>query len=131
MLVLSILAVVIAGALIVATHAVVTLEHRVAADAMDRQRAFATSEYALWTTIGSWDDANAALQRGGVTRKVVHVLRDSASVTTVRLGDELYWLTADARVGEARRRTGINVRVTEDSSGRRVEPVRRSWVEVH
>lgn len=130
-LVLSILAVVVAGALIVATHVAVSLEHRVAANAIDRQRAFTASEYALWTAAATWDGANAALPRGGAATRVIHVLRDSATVTTVRLDHDLYWLVAEAEVGRARRRSGVNVKVTSDSTGTSVQPVRRSWVEVH
>ena len=128
---LAVLAVIVAGALIVATHVAVDLEHRVAARTLDRQRAFAAAEHGLWTTVADWNEAAATMPRGGATTRVMHVLRDSAVVTTVRLNDELYWVTAEAVVGDARRRTGVNVRAWTDSSGLRVERVRRSWVEVH
>jgi Tfp pilus assembly protein PilX len=130
-LVLSILGVVLLGALIIATHVAVGLEHRAAAAGVDRQRAFAMSEYALWSAVAGWDAANAALPPGSATRRVVHAAADSADLTVFRLSDELYWLVADARVGEARRRTGINVRAVTDSSGARYEPLRRSWLEIH
>lgn len=130
-LVLAIMAVAVAGGLIVATHVAVTLEHRVAASAIQRQRAFSVAEYGLWNSVASWDEANAAMPRGGELTEVVNVLSDSATVTTVRLGEELYWVVSEAEVGEARRATGVNVRVTADSTGMIVEPVRRSWVEVH
>lgn len=125
------MAVVVAGALIVATHVAVSLEHRVAASALDRQRAFAAAEYALWTAVGEWVEANAELALGEESARVIHVLRDSATVRTVRLSEELYWVVAESAVGDATRRTGVNVRVREDSLGRTVETVRRSWVEVH
>lgn len=134
-LLLAILAVVVAGALIVATHAAVHLEHGVAAAAIVRQRAFAASENALWHSVASWNAANLALPVSGSTRVVVFAGRDSAMVTTVRLSGEIYWVVADAEAGDgvrrARRRTGINVRVVSDSTGTSVSPVRRSWVEVH
>jgi len=131
---LAILAVVVAGALIIATHVVVNLEHATAMSALNRQRAFAASEHALWYSVANWSAANSALAPGGATSEVVRTVEDSAIITTVRLNDELYWLVADARVGGepgARRRTAVNVRVAVDSSGTRVTPVRRSWGELH
>lgn len=133
-LVLAIFAVVLVGALIVATHSAVNLEHTVAASALNRQRAFAASEHALWSSVANWNAANSALLPGGATSEVVRAVRDSAIITTVRLNAELYWLVADARVGGAkgaRRRTAVNVRVTVDTAGTRVTPVRRSWSELH
>lgn len=130
-LVLAILALVVVGGLIVATHVAVNLEHSMAAAAVNRQRAFAASEHGLWTSVSEWGAANFTLAPGGATTKVVRVLRDSAVVTIVRLNDRLYWVVADAAVGDARRRTAVNVRVIVDSTGSRVEPVRRSWVELH
>ena len=134
-LLLSILGVVVVGALIVATHAVVHLEHDVAAAGVNRQRAFAASEHALWSSVANWDAANSALQPGAATSKVIRAAGDSAIITTVRLNNELYWLVADARTGDprrgARRRTAINVHVFSDSAGTRVTPVRRSWSELH
>lgn len=130
-LVLSILAVVLIGALIVAAHAAVGLEHSVASAAVRRQRAFAASEHALWTSVAQWDDSNAALQPGESRTTVVRAARDSAEVTIVRLNERLYWVVADAAVEDARRRTAVNVRTVDDSGGIRVEPVPRSWVELH
>ena len=130
-LVLSILAVVLVGALIVATQVAVGLEHAVSHTAIHRQRAFAASELALWTAVTEWDAANAALPPGSWRTRVVRGAADSATVTTVRLGERLYWVVAEAAVGDARRRTAVNVRIAEDSSGPRVEPVRRSWAELH
>lgn len=130
-LVLSILGVVLVGALIVATHVAVGLEHRTAAAAVDRQRAFSMSEFALWSAVAAWDPANAALLQGAATSRVVRAAGDSAELTVIRLSDEMFWLVADARVGEARRRTGINVRAVTDSAGARFEPLRRSWLEIH
>lgn len=130
-LVLAILGVVLVGALIVATHVAVGLEHRAAAAGVDRQRAFAMSEYALWSAVAVWDPANAALPPGSATSRVVRAAGDSAKLTVIRLNDEIFWLVADARVGEARRRTGISVRAITDSAGVRYEPLRRSWLEVH
>ncbi len=132
---LAVLAVVIVGALIIATHAAVSLEHRVGSAAINRQRAFAASEYGLWSSVANWDAANSALEPGAATRKVVQAGADSAIITTVRLNAELYWLVADAVAGDpergARRRTAINLHVTTDSAGTHVTPVRRSWSEVH
>lgn len=130
-LVLSILAVVLIGALIVATHVAVTLEHAASSAAIRRQRAFAASEHALWTSVAEWDAANATLQPGQSRSMVVRAAADSATVTTVRLSERLYWVVADAAVEDARRRTAVNVRAVEDSGGARVEPVRRSWLELH
>lgn len=130
-LVLSILGVVLVGALIIATHVAVSLDHRAAAAGRDRQRAFAISEYALWSAVASWDPGNAGLPPGGGTTRIVRAAGDSAELTVVRLGEEMYWLVSDARVGAARRRTGINVRAVTDSAGTRYEPVRRSWLELH
>ena len=130
-LVLSILGVTLLGALIIATHVAVGLEHRVAATGLDRQRAFAMSEYALWSAVVAWDAGNAALPPGGASRRVVRAARDSAELTVMRLGEGMYWLVADARVGGARRRTAINVLVVTDSAGTRYEPLRRSWMELH
>lgn len=133
-LLLAILAVVIAGALIVATHAAVRLDHGVAAAALARHRAFAASEHGLWFSVANWDPANSNLPPGGARRTVIRAAADSAIVTTVRLNHELYWLSADAWVGDptrrARRRTGINVRATFDSSGAHVAPILRSWAEL-
>ena len=128
---LSILAVVLVGALIVATHVAVSLEHTISSGASRRQRAFAASEHALWTSVAEWDAANAALEPGGSRRMVVRAGADSATVTTVRLSEQLYWVVADAIVEDARRRTAVNVRAAGDSSGAGVEPVRRSWAELH
>lgn len=130
-LVLSILGVVLVGALIVATHVAVGLEHRAAAAGVDRQRAFAMSEYALWSAVAEWDAANSALPPGASSRRIIRATRDSAELTVIRLSGEMFWLVADARVGEARRRTGLNVRAVTDSAGARYEPVRRSWLEIH
>lgn len=130
-LVLTILALVVVGGLIVATHLAVNLEHSLAATAINRQRAFAASEHGLWTSVSVWSAANFELLPGGATVRVVRALRDSATVTVVRLNDQLYWVVADAAVGDARRRTAVNVRAFVDSAGMRVEPVRRSWVELH
>lgn len=130
-LILAILAVVVTGALIVATHAAVTLEHRTAAAIMARQRAFATAEHALWGSVAQWDESNSTLASGAAATKVVFVAADSATVTTVRLGDQLYWLVAEAAVGGARRRTGVNVLAVTDSAGPHVRPVSRSWVDLH
>ena len=130
-LAVAILGVVLIGALIIATHVAVSLEHRVAAAGMDRQRAFAMSEYALWSAVASWDAGNAALAPGAAARRIVRAGGDSAELTVVRLSEEMYWLVSDARVGDGRRRTGINVRAVPDSSGTRYEPVRRSWLELH
>ena len=130
-LVLSILAVVLVGALIVAAHVAVTLEHTVSSAASRRQRAFAASELALWSTVAEWDAANAALQPGEARAAIVRAAADSATVTTVRLSERLYWIVAEAAVGDARRRTAVNVRTVGDSTGARVEPVQRSWMELH
>ena len=130
-LVVSILAVVLVGALIVATHVAVGLEHTASSAASRRQRAFAASEHALWSTVAEWNAANAALQPGEARTTVVRAAADSATVTTVRLSEQLYWIVAEAAVEDARRRTAVNVRALEDSSGARVEPVRRSWMELH
>lgn len=134
MLFLAILAVVVAGALIIATHVAVNLEHTTATSALNRQRAFAASEHALWHSVANWNAANSALAPGGATSEVVRAAGDSAIITTVRLNAELYWLVADARVGGekgARRRTAVNVRVSVDTAGTRVTPVQRSWSELH
>lgn len=134
MLFLAILAVVVAGALIIATHVAVNLEHTTAASALNRQRAFAASEHALWYAVANWNPANSELAPGGATSEVVRAVGDSAIITTVRLSAELYWLVADARVGGekgARRRTAVNVRVSVDTAGTHVTPVRRSWSELH
>lgn len=130
-LVLSILGVVLIGALIIATHVAVSLEHRAATAGIDRQRAFAMSEYALWSAVASWDAGSSALAPGAATRRIVRAAGDSAELTVVRVGREMYWLVSDARAGAARRRTGINVRAITDSAGTRYEPVRRSWLELH
>lgn len=134
-LVLALLAVVLVGALIVATHSVVLLEHNVAIATIARQRAFAASEHGLWSAIASWDAANSALAPGVARATVVRAARDSATVTTVRLNDRIYWVVSDAIVTEgrlrARRRTGINVRLAPESLGARVVPLSRSWVEIH
>lgn len=134
-LVLAILAVVLIGALIVATHTAVQLEHRVAAAAIYRQRAFAASEYALWSSVAGWDGANASLPIGGWSTRTVTVAGDSASIATVRLNGAVFWLAAEAKVGDperrARRRTGINVHVASDSTGAGVTPLPRSWADLH
>lgn len=129
------LALVVVGGLIVATHVAVNIEHSLAATAINRQRAFAASEFALWTSVAALDSSAPPLEPGGAVTHVVRVAADSAIVTTVRLSDGLYWILADAAVGtasfRARRRTATNVRVTADSTGRRAAPVRRAWVELH
>jgi len=134
-LVLAILAVIVAGALIVATHAAVNLEHTAAGAAIGRQRAFAASEYGLWFSVANWEAANLTLAPGGARTAVIRGAGDSATITTVRLNDDVYWITADAQVGDparrARRRTGINVYVVSDSTGVRVTPVPRSWADLH
>ena len=134
-LLLAILAVVVAGALIVATHAAVNLEHLGATASIHRQRAFAASEHALWSSIANWDAANDLLSLGGSKTVTLRVGGDSATITTVRLNQSLYWLTAEAEVGDpvrrARRRTGVNVRVTPDSAGLQAAPVPRSWGDLH
>ncbi|MEX1186470.1 MAG: hypothetical protein WEA80_07755 [Gemmatimonadaceae bacterium] len=130
-LVLAILAVVVAGALIVATHVAVTLEHRMAASRIARQRAFAMSEYALWGAVAAWDASSPGLPEGSATVKIIRAGGDSAILTTTRLNEQMYWLVAEATVGEARRRTGVNVLALTDSTGTHVRAVRRSWVELH
>ncbi|MGI8619646.1 MAG: hypothetical protein ACR2L6_11260 [Gemmatimonadaceae bacterium] len=134
-LVLAILAVVVAGALIVATHSAVNLEHMAAAASIYRQRAFAAGEHALWSSIANWDATNDLLPPGGSKTVTSRAGRDSATITTVRLNQSLYWLTAEAEVGDpvrrARRRTGVNVRVTPDSAGLQAAPVLRSWGDLH
>lgn len=129
-LLLAILAVVVAGALIVATHVAVTLEHRMAASAVARQRAFAASELALWSSVAGWDSSALALERGGGSVRVLHAGGDSATVTTFRLDDRTFWLVAEAAVGDARRRTGVNVLTYTDSTGTHVRRVSRSWVDL-
>jgi len=134
-LLLAILAVVVAGALIIATHAAVNLEHLGAAATIDRQRAFAASEHALWSSVANWDPSNDLLAFGGSKTVTLRAGRDSATITTVRLTQWLYWLAAEAELGDpvrrARRRTGVNVRVTSDSAGQYVSPLPRAWVELH
>lgn len=134
-LVLALFAVVLVGALIVATHSVVTLEHHAAAAAIARQRAFAASEHGLWSAVASWDAANTALTPGAARATVVRAARDSATVTTVRVNDRIYWVVSDAIVTDgpvrARRRTGTNVRLVTESAVPRVVPLSRSWVELH
>lgn len=128
---LAILTVALAGALIIATHMAVNLEHRTATSALSRQRAFAASEHALWSSISDWDVTTSTLSPGLSRTQIIRVAGDSAMRTTVRLSDEMYWILAEAQVGDARRRTGMNVLVSTDSTGPHVRPVRRSWVEVH
>ena len=130
-LVLAVLAVVVAGALIVATHVAVTLEHRMATAAFARQRAFSAAEHALWKSVAEWDPSHSSLVPGGAVAKVVHSAGDSAILTTVRLNDQAYWLVAEAAVGDARRRTGVNVVAVVDSAGARFRPLTRSWVDLH
>lgn len=134
-LLLAILAVAVAGALIVATHAAVHLDHSVAAGAVNRQRAFAASEHGLWFSVANWDAANSALVPGGARTAVIRGATESATITTVRLNGDVYWITSDAQVGDparrARRRTGINVRAISDSTGVHVTPLPRSWTELH
>ena len=130
-LVLSILAVVLIGALIVATHVAVTLEHSVSSSSINRQRAFAASEHGLWTSIADWSAANAALDPGQSRTSLVRAGQDSATVTITRVGRRLFWLVSESRVDKARRRTAINVALAEDSTGVNIEPVARSWVELH
>jgi hypothetical protein len=129
--VLAILGVVVAGALIVATHVAVTLEHRMATAAVARQRAFAATEHALWGSVAEWDESHSTLAPGAAVAEVVHAAGDSAIITTVRLSDQMYWLVAEAAVGDARRRTGVNVFARTDSTGTHVRPVIRSWVDLH
>lgn len=124
------MAVVVAGALIVATHVAVTLEHRIGAAAMERQRAFAATEHALWKSIAEWDGSHSALAPGAAVREVVHSMSDSAILTTVRLNERTYWLMAEAAVGPAHRRTGLNLLAFTDSTGTFVRPVSRSWVDL-
>lgn len=128
---LAVLAVVVVGALIVATHVAVSLDHRIAAAAMARQRALAAAEHGLWSSVADWDESHAALQPGAAVSRVVHAARDSAIITTVRLNEQMYWLVAEAAVSGSRRRTGVNVLVATDSAGTRVKPVVRSWVDLH
>ena len=134
-LLLAILAVVVAGALIVATHAAVNLEHMGATATIHRQRAFAASEHALWSSIANWDTSNDLLPLGGSKTVTLRDGGDSATISTLRLNRWLYWVTAEAEVGDpvrrARRRTGVNVRVTSDSAGQYVSPLPRAWVELH
>lgn len=130
---LAILAVVVVGALIIATHAAVRLEQAVTAATIDRQRAFAAAEHALWSSVASWDPANSTLPPTAASTKVIYASGDSAIITTVRLSEEVYWLVADARVGGrtgARRRTAVNVRVATDTTGARATLVPRSWIEL-
>jgi hypothetical protein len=128
--VLAVLAVVIVGALIVATHVAVSLEHRMATAAMARQRALAASEHALWGSVAEWDDSYSTLPPGAAVARVVHAAGDSAIITTVRLSERMYWLMAESAVGDARRGTGVNVLVLTDSIGAHVRPVVRSWVDL-
>ena len=134
-LLLAILAVVVAGALIIATHAAVNLEHLRASATINRQRAFAASEHALWSSVANWDPSNDLLPSGGSKTITLRAGGDSATISTVRLSRWLYWVTAEAEVGDpvrrARRRTGVNVRVTSDSAGQYVSPLPRAWVELH
>lgn len=130
-LVLSILAVVLIGALIVATHVAVTLEHAVSSASIARQRAFAASEHGLWSSVTDWEAANSALYPGQSRIRVVRAGRDSALVTTVRLSEAAFWVVSESGVDKARRRTALNMRQLTDSAGSRVEPVARSWVELH
>jgi len=129
------LALVVVGGLIVATHVVVKLEHSIAAAAINRQRAFAASEFALWTSVAVLAPWDAPMVPGGAATDVVRFGADSAIVTTVRLNEHLYWVVADATVGvasfRARRRTATNVRVSTDSVGQPVAAVRRAWVDLH
>lgn len=128
---LAILAVAVVGALIVATHVAVTLEHRMATAAAARQRAFAATEHALWSSVAEWDESHLTLAPGAAVARVVVAAGDNATVTTVRLSDQMYWLVAEAAVGEARRRTGVNVIAVTDSAGAHVRPLIRSWVDLH
>jgi hypothetical protein len=130
-LILAVLAVVVAGALIVATHVAVTLEHRMATAAAARQRAFAAAENALWKSVVEWDASHSTLAPGAGVARIVHSAGDSATITTVRLGERVYWLVAEAAVGDARRRTGVNLLTLTDSGGAHVGPVIRSWVDLH
>lgn len=129
-LVLAVLAVVVVGALIIATHVAVSMEHRMAAAAMARQRALAAAEHALWSSVTDWDASLALLLPGAALVKVIHAAGDSATITTVRLNEHVYWLVAEAAVGDARRRTAVNVRALADSAGTLVRPVTRSWVDL-
>ncbi len=130
-LVLSILAVVVAGALIVATHVAVNLEHIVAAASLDRQRAYAAAEYGLWSAVAGGAAPDSALRPGEASTKIIRVERDSVTVTTVRLSERMYWITAEAIAGAAVRRSGMNVRIVVDSTGGRAEQVTRSWTELY
>jgi hypothetical protein len=120
-----------AAALIVATHLAVKLDHRMATAALARQRAFAASEYALWGAVAAWDGSSSGLPQGSATVKVVHAAGDSAILTTFRLNEQMYWLVAEATVGDARRRTGLNVLTLTDSTGTQVRAVKRSWVDLY
>lgn len=130
-LVLAVLAVAVVGALIVATHVAVTLEHRMATAVMARQRAFAVAEHALWRSVAEWDESHLTLAPGAAVARVVVAAGDSATITTVRLSERMYWLVAEAAVGDARRRTGVNVLALTDSTGAHARPVIRSWVDLH
>lgn len=125
-----VLAVVVVGALIVATHVAVTLEHRMATSVMARQRAFAVAEHALWGSVAEWDESHWTLAPGAAVARVVHAAGDSAIITTVRLNEQMYWLVAESAAGDARRRTGVNVLAFTDSIGAHVRPVIRSWVDL-
>lgn len=130
-LVLSILAVVLIGALIVATHIAVTIEHSVSSASINRQRAFAASEHALWTSLAEWNAANTALQPGQSRATVLRSGADSSTVTIARVGQRVFWVVSESSVAKARRRTALSVAEVVDSAGARVEPIARSWVELH
>jgi hypothetical protein len=97
---------------------------------MARQRAFAVAEHALWGSIAEWDESHSTLAPGAAASRVVVAAGDSATITTLRLSEQVYWLVAEAAVGDARRRTGVNVLSGTDSAGPHVRPVIRSWVEL-
>ena len=109
----AVFALVVVGALAMGTLVAATTELRGGAGAVHEARATMAADWGLEQSIASWTrEWNGRLARG-YSRQWTMSTPEGAqiSATVVRLADELYLITADARAGPARRHVARVVRL--------------------
>ena len=120
-LAVSMMAIVVIGALIAGAFFASTQEYRVGRNTLTGQRAFSVAEFGLNKEISEWDRSRnlpGAMATGTIDASPVHVVDgDTAFVTITKLNDNTFWVMSEgqASMGNAqvksRARTNAYVRL--------------------
>jgi hypothetical protein len=125
-LVAALILVVLLGALIAGAFVATTEETRVSASSSLGERGLHAAESAVEGGIGGWVPSQSdSLAIGGRAARTSTDGKISVTTTLIRLDPTLYWLVAEARVGDEsggaaptiRRRIGVILRRVSDSAG--------------